>query len=59
MKGKKSGKYSGVYEFRISIDVSCAMTPQFHLVSYYIGEKNIAIADVITLRVQPCFQHKV
>ena len=59
VKGKKSGKYWGVYEFSISIDVSCAMTPQFHLVSYYIGEKNTAIADVITLRVQPCFQHKV
>ncbi|XP_062515660.1 C3 and PZP-like alpha-2-macroglobulin domain-containing protein 8 isoform X2 [Corticium candelabrum] len=59
VKGKKSGKYSGVHEFRISINVSCAMTPQFHLVSYYIEEKNTAIADVITLRVQPCFQHKV
>ena len=59
IKTKQSGKYPGLYEFGISIDVGCAMTPQFHLVSYYIGEKNTAIADVITLRVQPCFQHKV
>ena len=59
MKAEKSGKYSGVYEFGIAIDISCAMTSQFHLVSYYIGEKNTAVADVITLRVQPCFQHKV
>lgn len=59
MKTEKSLKYEGVHEFHLLIDVTCSMAPQFNLVSYYVGEKNTATSDVIALRVQPCFQHKV